>query len=311
MKLVVKKKDVGYALNASDVAITDIANLSTLKEGSFLIAFDNGVVITAAGTFTGTAGRKAIVYAKVGGVVQSMPPIEVGKSKLMMPLPNHAPAAKVVTFSIVKPTTITVDNHTGLSFVDNDVYLLDPTRRKDVTVYTDASTVQADLNALTAKVLALDFVSTCVLAGTTLTITFVAGRNIAVTGLGEFERTVAATTTELSYGDSLSSEEMTKFVHSISAWDGNRDSSIDGIIGTFTRNYGVENNKYLVYGLQLNTSVYSTGKTDLDQYGAINYIAIPEGDLAATNEGFVDIFKAAISGNSTDSGGASADASDN
>lgn len=312
MKLVIKKKDVLYGVNGADAAITDIANIETLKEGSFLCAFDNGVVILADGTFVGDASEKAIIYHMRQGELEVTSPIFVGKSRLLPPLADHAAAPRRVTFSIVIPGTITEEGYTGLSFIDQSKNEPDPTRRKDVSVYTNPDSTQTTLDALQAKVLALDFVATCTLAANTLTITYVAGANIHVSGLGEFETRVATETQALSQGDSLSPLQMAEFVHSISPFDGNRDASIDGIIGTWVREYGVEDYNYLNFGIVINTDMYSTGKPDMDQYGGVLYVAFPEGDLAAAaNEGFVDIFNAMISGVSNDSGGAGADAADN
>lgn len=311
MKLVVKKKSVGYGVNGSDVAITDIANIATLKEGSFLIAFDNGVVVKADGSFTGTAGDKAIIYhVPVGGTLQASNPIYVGKSKILKPLTDHAAAQRVVTYDLTK-VAMTGEFHSGVRVVDRSKSIYDPTRLYDYTVYGDAAVTQATLNGIAAKVATCPLVASATLATNLMTVTFKAGVNAYLTGLGIFEAVKETQTTALSYGDPVSSADMVKFAQACSASDGCRDSSIDGIIGTFTRNYGVEAYNYLVYGLELNTTVYSTGKTDLGQYGAVLYIAIPEGDLAATNEGFMDILKAATLGVSNDSGAAGADAADN
>lgn len=311
MKLLVKKQGVKYGVNGSDTAITDLANILTLKEGSFLMAFDNGVVIKADGTFTGDAGTKCNTFAMINGKIRSAVPIVVGQAKILEPMPDHAAAKKVATFNIVKPASITVDSHTGLTFIDADKHLRDSTRRKDVTVYTDEDTVQSDLDKLRDHVAALDFVDTCTLGSNTLTITYMQDANISITGLGEFLKREETVTTKLSYGDALSYEQMVEFARMASPQDGNRDGGITGDLGTFTKDYGIEDYMYLVFGIGFNTSMYSTGKPDRLEYGAVSYIAIPEGDLADTNEGFMDILKAATTGVSNDSGGAGTDASDN
>lgn len=312
MKLVVKKKGVGYGVNASDVAITDIANLGTLKEGSFLIAFDNGSVIKADGTFTGTAGEKAIIYHKpVGGQVLSSSPIVVGHAGILKPLTNTAPVAKVVTIDLTKGT-IAAGMASGVSLVDAKKNINDNSRRKDYTIYTDSATTQAVINAGIKALVETDpNVASAALSTNVLTITFKANTNVFVYGLGAFELVKPTTTAALVYGDALTTEEMIQFAKDCSPFDGNRDSSLDGVIGLFTKDYGVENTTYIVIGIEINRGVFSTGKTDMNRYGAVNYIAIPEGDLAAANEGFMDIIKAAVTGVSADTGATGADAGDN
>ena len=312
MKLVVKKKTVGYGVDGSDVAITDSANIHTLKEGSFIIAFDNGVVIKADGTFTGVAGEKAIIYHKpVGGTsVFSSAPIVVGKANLLKPLANTTAVAKVMTYSLTK-ATITSGMHSGVAIINLKVNINDPARRNDATVYTDALTSQADIN--TGVLAAINKVPgvTATISTNLVTITCAAGVNVQVIGLGMFENVKPTVTAALVYGDAVSYTEMLQFAKDCSAFDGNHDTSLEGIQGTFTKNYGVENTPYLIFGIEINRSVFSTGKTDMNRYGAVNYIAIPEGDLATTNEGFMDILKAATLGVSADTGAAGADASDN
>lgn len=300
MKLVVNKKSVLYGVNGSDAAITNIANIETLKEGSFLIAFDNGVIITAAGTFTGTAGEKSIIYHMLNGELQTSSPIYTGKGAVLEPMADHAPAAKVVTFNILKPESITESMQTGVALFDQGKSIHDPTRRDNITVYTDENTTQADINALEAKILAHDLVATCVLGGATLTITFVADANVDVEGLGEFEKTVAVVTTDISYGDALTYAQMGEFVKTVEPFDGNRDTSIDGTMEMFTRRYGVEMYNYLIYSIEVNKAQYSTGKEDLHRYGANLYIAHAEGDLPAVGKSWLDIFNAAVTGVSLD-----------
>lgn len=295
MKLVVKKKDVLYGVNGSDVLITDIANIETLKEGSFLIAFDNGTIIAPTGVFAGAAGEKSIIYHKLNGELVTSSPIYTGKGALLNPMVDHAAAARVVTFDNTIPASISVDMHTGLSFIDYSKNEMDPTRRKDITVFTDENSVQTDVNALAAKVAALPFVATCT-GTTTLTITYMAGYNIGVSGLGEYEQRVATETTALSYGDALTYEQMKDFVMSVSSFDGNRDTDIDGILGTWAKEYGTEDYPYLVYGIETNKDTYGDGKTDLHRYGAVLYFGIPEGDLPIALGDWLNIFNAAITG---------------
>lgn len=312
MKLLVKKKSVGYGVNTSDVAITDLANISTLKPGSFLIAFDNGVVITSAGSFTGSAGSKALIYfMTAGGDLVVSPPILVGRSSILKPVADHAAAAKVVTFDMTV-TIGTTQTNTGVMLLDKSKGVYDPTRRDDITVYVDSTVSQATFNAaLKAKIEKSALVASTSLTGNVLTITFVAGANVDVFGLGLLEQVKQTITTALAYGDFVSTANMRKFATECSVDDGNRDTSINGVLGTFTKDYGIEAYNYLIFGIELNTGNYSTGKPDIALYGATVYIAIPEGDLAATNEGFMDILKAATTGVSNDSGAAGVDVADN
>jgi hypothetical protein len=314
MKLFIKKKSVLYGVNDAAAAITDLKLVNTLREGSFLIGFDNGCVVNADGTITAIAGapapEKAFIYGKTKGGLSVSAPIFVGKSKILAPLKTTAPAAKVVTFNVTKPGTI-ADSHSGVRIVDTSKHLYDNTRTNDYTIYVESITTQAQLDALKDKIATSPLVASATVAASVITITFKAGLNPQVLGLGVFERTVATVTTPLTLGNAISSDEMARFAIDCSPFDGNRDTSINGIIGTFPKDYGVEDYRYLVYGFEINTGVYSTGKTDMGQYGAVNYIAIPEGDLAsAANEGFGDIFKAMITGVGADSGATGADAAD-
>lgn len=311
MKLVVKKKGVGYGVNDADAAIVDIANVATLKEGSFLIAFDNGTIIKADGTLTGDAGEKSIIYAMRKGELEVSSPIYVGKSSLVTPVADHAAAAKVATLTSVFAASDADGEHTGLIIYDMSKNVMDPTRRKDYTIYTDDNTVVGDYAAIATKVKEHPLVSDCTYGSNKFTVTFVSGANCDIEGLGAVEKGVKAVTTKLAYGDALTMAEMVEFAHTISPFDGNRDGSIDGDINTFARDYMIEDYPYLVFGFNVNDSVYSTGKSDLSRYGGNLYIAFPEGDLAAANEGFLDIFKAAISGVGNDGGGAGADDPDN
>ena len=315
MKLFIKKKSILYGVNASNAAITDLKLVNTLREGSFLIGFDNGCVVNADGTITTIAGapapEKAFIYGMTAGGLSVSAPIYVGKSKILPPLKTQNPAAKVVTFNVTKPGTITQDTHSGVRIVDTTKHIYDNTRTNDYTIFVESTTTQGQIDALATKIATCPLVASASVAASVITITFKAGLNPQVLGLGVFERTVPTVTTAVAFGNSISSKEMADFAHACSPFDGNRDSSIDGIVGLFPKNYGVEDYRYLVYGFEMNNGVYSTGKSDMNQYGAVNYIAIPEGDLAAaTNEGFGDIFKAMVTGVGNDSGAAGADAAD-
>lgn len=315
MKLFIKKKSILYGVNASNAAITDLKLVGTLREGSFLIGFDNGCVVNADGTITTIAGapatEKAFIFGMTKGGLSVSAPIYVGKSKILPPLKTQNPAAKVVTFNLTKPATIEQGTHSGVRIVDTSKHIYDNTRTKDYTIFVEAATTQAQIDALKDKIAASPLVASASVAASVVTITFKAGLNPQVLGLGVFERTVATVTTPVAFGNSISAEELAAFAHACSPFDGNRDSSIAGIIGTFPKDYGVEDYRYLLYGFEMYDDVYSTGKSDMNQYGAVNYIAIPEGDLAtAANEGFGDIFKAMVTGVGADSGAAGADAAD-
>lgn len=297
MKLVIKKSGVDYS------SVSDIANIGNMAEGSLLLAFDDGTIIAPNGTFlkggaaaTETTGDKCFIYAMLDGEVRISHPIKVGAAALLKPLPDHDAVKKVMTLTKTFAASDEEGEHTGLVIWDYSKNEMDPTRRRNYSIYTDDSTVIEDYQAIATKVAEDELVYSCAYAAGVFTVTFVEGANGGISGLGAVEDGVIATTAALKYGDTLSADEMAAFALTCSPFDGNRDGSIDGDIKTFQKDYGIEDKKYILWGIETDKSVYATGKTDLNRYGATLYLAHVDGEGPADGEGWMDIFNAALTG---------------
>ena len=222
MKIVVKKSGVGYGVNGSDAAVTDLANVDTLKVGSFLFAFDNGNVVKVDGTITTASNKPAetgIIYYNDGLGVRASMPITLATAKLIRPLPDTAKAAKVVTIDLTYSITDDTVEESGVYILDNTLPTYDNSRESYHTIAISKDVLQATFNA---KVLASVKANPCVASasidgGDVLTITFVEGKNPVVKGIGFFQKTTVTVSTPMLYRDWETDRKSTRLNSSHSA----------------------------------------------------------------------------------------------
>jgi len=316
MKIAIDKTGVGYGVNTSDVAITDVANIGTLKVGSFLFVHDNGNVIKSDGTIT-TASTVVpdygMVYFNDGVSIKCSQPIRLETAKLMPPLPNVAPTVLVGTFDLTLGT-ITVDKYSGVNMIDNTLPVYDPIRITTIDKFVGVETTQTVFeNAIVAKLLKVPYIASATLAAHVVTVTFKEGYNPGMIGLGYLETKTFTVTTPQTYADSLTGVELLAWIdREIAPLDGKRENNLMGNVGLWRKSYPVElGAKYLVWAIAY--TMIAGGRPAQNSPSMTNYvyIAIVEGEVAATNEGYKDIFKAFISKVGSDTGAAGADAADN
>ena len=234
MKLIVKGVGVGYGINTSDAAITDTANVGTLKIGSFLFTHDNGNVVKVDGTIQANSTltpERGIIWVNDQGDVKASTPINLATARLLKPLPNTNATAKVVTIDLTKPT-VAVDKYSGVYIVNNNKPMFDKSGEYLCDALLGVDTVQANFNAaVLAKVQKVPFVASAAIDGGSdvLTITFKPGYNPVVKGMGYFDLTAVTVTTPLAYGDFLTGAELKAFAEStLAPYDGRRANHIDG-----------------------------------------------------------------------------------
>lgn len=318
MKLIVKGTGVGYGISAADAAITDLANISTLKPGSFLFSHDNGNVVKVDGTIQANStvpAEKGIIWYNDGGDIKAGTPITLATAKLLRPYKDTAAAAKVVTVDLTFPT-VTVDKYSGIYLLDNKKPMFDKSGEFFCDALLGAGVTQAAFNAaVLAKLQKVYFVETAAVDGNDVfTITFKAGYNPVVKGMGYFDQNVVTVSNALANADSMSGAELKTFADQVLApHDGRRENYIDGNIGLWAKTYGVDLTKrYVVYAITWQAVANGRPYQNSPSMENIVYIAIVEGELAAaTNEGYMDIFNAFLSGTGSDTGAAGADAADN
>lgn len=296
MDLVVVKSGVTYGHTGAAV-ITSLANVNTLAEGSVLAAFENGTVILASGATQGgaLAGSKGLLFYKRDGVVRKTTPIDVATARLISPLGDDAPVAQVQLISASLPAVVDELKYTGVAILDNHMSVYDKGREVLANVEVDADTVKADyLAALVLKIKEHPKVANCVNAAGTLTITMVAGANLSIIGVGYLEGTKGTTTggTALSYGTLVTAEELALLATQVSASDGNYSNHMDGAAPLFNKTYGIEAGvNYNVWAIESKAKAGYTAN-DADVVPNIVYIAIPNGQEASGNEGYLDVLNA-------------------
>ena len=296
--LIIVKSGVDYGVNNSDVAITDLANILTLKEGSVLGAFENGTVILATGASQGggVAGQKSTVFYNRGDVAKSIM-IDVATAKVISPRGSADPVAKVMEFDATAMGTRTEVEPTGVLITDLDRPYYENGRLKYVDLPVDADTVLADYyTALAAKIAEHESVASAVNAAGTITITLEVGKNISLIGTGYLEGEVPTVTTDISFGDVVTTEEIMEIANEVQGSAGAGDTDFNGAPDLFKREWGIEDGvSYEMYAITFRaTSGYPSNVAANEEQ--ILYFAVPKGQLPAVGEDWLDILNA-LAGN--------------
>lgn len=259
--LVINKDGVNYGEDASGDPITDIANVTDLAEGSFLFAFENGVIIDRDGEYPNgsTPGKYVVVYSMENGLLRTCT-LNPTLAKRLPSFTNTA-ASKVVNATLVLPTTHTDRLHTGIIAIDADKHPSDPSARKRYEVLVDGDTLSTHSSSDTAASLVAAklqehpkvLTATVTKSTGAIVITMVAGANMNFVGTGYFEDITFTVGTQLEFANTLSATELAELEKEAMVKEGRSQDNILGgdVANMFTKLSMVESGKtYTIYGVE-------------------------------------------------------------
>jgi len=211
--LIIKKDDVVYGESGAG-AVSTIATIGALAEGSFAVFTADGQLVSRTGTVTTLANvdfnKPFTLYAMENTELRAIPFFGKGQNSAM---PTTAAAAKVITVDVdVFPTSRSELKPTGFIVIDSDRTPHDPKARKRAEVPVDDDvTATGSTNFEGQVIVALNAIDGITASGDgsgNITITGDAGKNFQMIGTGYIEGITITIGTAIAYANTLTAAEL-------------------------------------------------------------------------------------------------------